>query len=194
MTLVLVLGDIHIPQRAADIPSKFRKLLVPGKIDKILCTGNVTDRATEEYLRSIAQEIHIVRGEFDERERVPLLSQRIVENGLEGTDADALSIGLINGHYLVPANGDVDTLAATARQMDVDVLVTGNTHRFEAYEEQGRFFINPGSITGGFSPLEPQPIPSFVLMEIKALDVVAYVYQLVNDEVIVDRIEYRKSI
>ncbi|KAJ2582151.1 Vacuolar protein sorting-associated protein 29, partial [Coemansia sp. RSA 1797] len=67
MTLVLVLGDIHIPQRAADIPAKFRKLLVPGKIDKILCTGNLTDRATLEYLRSITPELYIVRGEFDDK-------------------------------------------------------------------------------------------------------------------------------
>ncbi|KAJ1775570.1 Vacuolar protein sorting-associated protein 29 [Coemansia sp. RSA 2167] len=78
--------------------------------------------------------------------------------------------------------------------MDVDVLVTGSTHRFEAYEEQGRFFINPGSVTGAFSPVEAEPIPSFVLMEMKmGQDVVAYVYQLVDDEVIVDRIEYHKS-
>ncbi|KAJ1775564.1 Vacuolar protein sorting-associated protein 29 [Coemansia sp. RSA 2167] len=71
--------------------------------------------------------------------------------------------------------------------MDVDVLVTGSTHRFEAYEEQG-------SVTGAFSPVEAEPIPSFVLMEMKmGQDVVAYVYQLVDDEVIVDRIEYHKS-
>ncbi|KAJ1756617.1 Vacuolar protein sorting-associated protein 29 [Coemansia sp. RSA 1807] len=186
MTLVLVLGDIHIPQRAADIPAKFRKLLVPGKIDKILCTGNLTDRATLEYLRSITPELYIVRGEFDDKAQNYPVSHRLMEEGL--------CVGLINGHYMVPAHGDVDTLAATARQMDVDVLVTGSTHRFEAYEEQGRFFINPGSVTGAFSPVEAEPIPSFVLMEMKmGQDVVAYVYQLVDDEVIVDRIEYHKS-
>ncbi|KAI7831063.1 hypothetical protein BX661DRAFT_92538 [Kickxella alabastrina] len=184
MTLILVLGDIHIPQRAADIPAKFRKLLVPGKIDQILCTGNLCDRATYEYLRSITPDLHIVRGEFDDKTQYPL-SIKVAQ--------DELTLGLVNGHYMVPSNGDVDTLAATARQMDVDVLVTGNTHRFEAYEEQGRFFINPGSVTGSFSPLEVAPIPSFVLMEVKMRMVVVYVYQLVNDEVVVDRIEYVKN-
>ncbi|KAJ2020541.1 Vacuolar protein sorting-associated protein 29 [Coemansia sp. RSA 2337] len=182
MTLILVVGDMHIPQRAADIPGKFRKLLVPGKIDQILCTGNLTDRATYEYLRNITPQVHVARGEYDDR-TFPI-SVRLEEQ--------ELTVGLVNGHLMVPG-GDVDTLAATARLMDVDVLVTGNTHRFEAYEEQGRFFINPGSITGAYSPLEMQSIPSFVLMEVKLRHVVAYVYQLVNDEVVVDRIEYKKE-
>ncbi|KAJ2493674.1 Vacuolar protein sorting-associated protein 29 [Coemansia sp. RSA 2050] len=183
MTLLLVVGDMHIPQSAADIPTKFRKLLVPGKIDQILCTGNLTDRATYEYLRNITPTVHVARGSYDDRS-FPV-SVRIEEQGL--------GVGLVNGHLMVP-NGDVDTLAATARLMDVDVLVTGNTHRFEAYEEQGRFFINPGSITGACSALEvQQSIPSFVLMEVKLRHVVAYVYQLVNDEVVVDRIEYNKE-
>ncbi|KAJ2156349.1 Vacuolar protein sorting-associated protein 29 [Coemansia sp. RSA 552] len=183
MTLVLVLGDLHIPQRAADIPSKFRKLLVPGKIDQIVCTGNVTDKATLEYLRSITPAVDVVRGEYDGR-------------GLPASlrfEAGGLAVGVLSGYQMVPANGDVDALAAAARQLDVDVLVTGSTHRFEAYEEQGRFFINPGSITGAFSPLEPRPIPSFVLMEMKPRQqLVAYVYQLVGGEVVVDRIEYSK--
>ncbi|KAJ2553660.1 Vacuolar protein sorting-associated protein 29, partial [Coemansia sp. RSA 1933] len=176
--------------RAADIPAKFRKLLVPGKIDRILCTGNVTDTATLEYLRSISAEVSVARGEFDERGNSSSNSSHQHAISVR-TEDQGLSIGLINGHYLVPGNGDVDTLAAAARQMDVDVLVSGSTHRFEAYEEQGRFFINPGSITGAFSPLEPNAVPSFVLMEVKpGPAVVAYVYQLVADDVVVDRIEY----
>ncbi len=39
------------------------------------------------------------------------------------------------------------------RQLDVDILVTGHTHSFEAYEYQGKFFINPGSATGSYGPL-----------------------------------------
>ncbi|KAI8323969.1 vacuolar protein sorting-associated protein 29-like protein [Martensiomyces pterosporus] len=184
MVLVLVLGDIHIPQRAADIPAKFRKLLVPGKIQQIVCTGNVCDRATFEYLRSVSPNLHIARGEFDDDTNTWPTSVVLQHEDIK--------IGVVHGHQLVPSNGDVDTLAAAARQMDVDVLLSGNTHRFEAYEEQGKFFINPGSITGAFSPQEPSPIPSFVLMDVKQGQVIAYVYQLVNDDVSVDRIEYKK--
>lgn len=66
MVLVLVIGDLHIPHRIHDLPSKFKKLLVPGKIQQILCTGNVCDRETYEYLRTVAADVHVVRGDYDE--------------------------------------------------------------------------------------------------------------------------------
>jgi vacuolar protein sorting-associated protein 29 len=66
MVLVLVIGDLHIPHRIHDLPSKFKKLLVPGKIQQILCTGNVCDRETYDYLRTVAADVHVVRGDYDE--------------------------------------------------------------------------------------------------------------------------------
>jgi vacuolar protein sorting-associated protein 29 len=68
-----------------------------------------------------------------------------------------LKVGLIHGHQVIPW-GDPDSLGVVARQMDVDVLISGNTHKFEAYEYEGAFFINPGSITGAFNG--PQGYPS----------------------------------
>ena len=38
-----------------------------------------------------------------------------------------IRIGIIHGHQVVP-NGDLDSLSSIARQMDVDVLVSGHTH------------------------------------------------------------------
>ena len=64
--LVLVIGDLHVPHRIHDLPAKFKKLLVPGKIQQILCTGNVCDRETYEYLRTVAADVHVVRGDYDE--------------------------------------------------------------------------------------------------------------------------------
>lgn len=141
---MLVIGDLHIPNRAADLPAKFKRLLVrptwrepisrgpetltrhpslltlthvslrptlalsvssdicvlirrsgtrsvflvlsneggvegwadnhglvrsslpAGKIQSILCTGNVCDAETHEYLQSIAPEVHVVKGDSDE--------------------------------------------------------------------------------------------------------------------------------
>ena len=54
MVLVLVIGDMHIPHRAADLPKKFKALLQPGKIQHVLCTGNVVDKLTYDYLRTLA--------------------------------------------------------------------------------------------------------------------------------------------
>lgn len=80
MVLVLVLGDLHIPHRTHDLPPKFKKLLAPaGKISQVLCTGNVCDRETLEYLRGIVTgggggggdgagmgEVYVVKGDYDE--------------------------------------------------------------------------------------------------------------------------------
>lgn len=61
-------------------------------------------------------------------------------------------IGLIHGHQVVPW-GDEEALALVQRQLDVDILISGHTHRFEAYEHENKFYINPGSATGAYSYL-----------------------------------------
>ena len=63
-----------------------------------------------------------------------------------------LSIGLIHGHQILP-NGNQDALHAVARKANVDVLISGATHVFEAYEYLQTLFINPGSITGAYTTL-----------------------------------------
>ena len=50
--------------------------------------------------------------------------------------------------------GDKETLAMLQRQLDVDVLIHGHTHEFEAFEVNNKYFINPGSVTGAFNPLK----------------------------------------
>jgi putative phosphoesterase len=42
-----------------------------------------------------------------------------------------IRIGVIHGHQCVPT-GDLDSLSAIARQMDVDVLISGHTHKYVA--------------------------------------------------------------
>lgn len=67
---------------------------------------------------------------------------------------------------------DSDSLLIEARRLDCDVLLWGGTHRFEAYELEGKFFVNPGSATGAISSgwwaEGESPVPSFVLMDVSA--------------------------
>ena len=37
----LIIGDIHIPQRASSIHELFKELLLPNKMQYVLCPGNV---------------------------------------------------------------------------------------------------------------------------------------------------------
>lgn len=79
MVLVLVVGDLHIPHRASGLSPKFKKLLVPGKIQHILCTGNLCNKESYDYLKSLASDVHIVRGDFDENATYP--EQKVVTVG-----------------------------------------------------------------------------------------------------------------
>ncbi|KAI9796873.1 MAG: Vacuolar protein sorting-associated protein 29 [Piccolia ochrophora] len=186
--LVLVLGDLFIPDRAA-----FKKLLTPGKIGQILCLGNLTDKETYDFLRSIAPDLQIVKGDFDV-EAPNLALSRIVTHG-------SLRIGFTHGHTIIPP-GDSESLLIAARQMDVDVLLWGGTHKFEAYELEGKFFVNPGSATGALSTGwwadGEEPTPSFCLMDVQGDVLVLYVYQLKTDEkgadsVSVEKVSFRKN-
>ena len=62
-------------------------------------------------------------------------------------------VGLCHGHQVVPW-GDTESLAILQRQLDVDILITGHTHKFEAFEHESKFFINPGSATGAYNALD----------------------------------------
>ncbi|CAG9770737.1 unnamed protein product [Ceutorhynchus assimilis] len=181
--LVLVLGDLHIPHRCSSLPAKFKKLLVPGRIQHILCTGNLCTKESYDYLKTLAVDVHVVRGDFDDNLNYP--EQKVVTVG-------QFRIGLSHGHQVVPW-GDPEALALIQRQLDVDILISGHTHKFEAYEHENKFYINPGSATGSYNALDSTITPSFVLMDIQNTTVVTYVYQLVGDDVKVERIEYKKN-
>lgn len=181
---------------------QFKKLLTPGKIGQILCLGNLTDRETYEYLRTIAPDLQLVKGDFDIENPYPSSSSPNPSSVAGASSASSssssttsiplskvithgsLRIGFTHGHTIIP-QGDADALLIAARQMDVDVLLWGGTHRFEAYELEGKFFVNPGSGTGAMSTGwgwgaggggekggeegEEEAVPSFCLMDVSLL-------------------------
>mmetsp|Transcript_21529 Transcript_21529/g.36934 ORF Transcript_21529/g.36934 Transcript_21529/m.36934 type:complete len:195 (-) Transcript_21529:567-1151(-) len=183
MVLVLLIGDLHIPHRVADLPPKFKSLLVPGKIQHIISTGNLCTKEVHDYLKSLANDVHIVKGDFDEMSSYP--ESKVVNIG-------QFKIGICHAHQIIPW-GDPETLAHLQRQLDVDVLVTGHTHKFKAYEYEKKFIINPGSATGAYSPLSKDIMPTFALMDIQGSLAVTYVYELHGDEVKIEKIEFAKA-
>jgi len=117
--LVLILGDLHIPHRASAIPAPLKKMLVPDRMQHVLCTGNACTKSVLEYLKTIAPNVHAVKGDFDEIDG--LVEERVVQIG-------QFKIGLCHGHTVVPW-GDLDSLSVVRRKLDVDILVTGHTHK-----------------------------------------------------------------
>ncbi|KRY26619.1 Vacuolar protein sorting-associated protein 29, partial [Trichinella spiralis] len=136
--LVLVLGDAHIPHRCAALPKQFRRMLLPNKIQHILCTGNLCTKEQFDFLKSLASDVHVVKGDFDEDSDNQ--ETKVVTVG-------QFRIGLCHGHQLVPW-GDFQVIEMLRRKLNVDIMITGNTHKLETYERDGIYYINPGSITG----------------------------------------------
>lgn len=162
--LTLLIGDFHIPERVIEVPSKFKKLLAPNpqqipsnnKISKVLCLGNITNSIeTLKFLHNLSPEFHLVRGEYDD---AVIMNQHLTRLDKSASNipfhktliVDNLRIGFTNGYQIIPKN-DPLSLLTLARELNVDILVWGGTHKVEAYTLDGKFFINPGSATGAFS-------------------------------------------
>lgn len=193
MVLVLCIGDLHVPHRTTDLPAKFRKLLVPGKIQHVLCTGDLVTKESYDYLRSLCANpggnVHVVHGQYDNLTGVPGNGETFPET--RTVQVGEFSIGVVHGHQIVPW-GDVNALAACARKLGVDVLVSGHTCVFSSHKVGDRLLLNPGSATGAPSFENENPNPSFVLMDVNGAALVAYVYELVDGDVKVDKIEFSK--
>ena len=60
--------------------------------------------------------------------------------------------GMMHGHQIVPW-GDINAISAVQRKLNVDMMITGHTHECSIEEMDGKWIINPGSITGAFNNL-----------------------------------------
>ena len=144
--LVLVLGDLHIPHRAIEIPEQFQKMLQPNK--KIQRSFSITNFITFNLYKGIILTYFtvifyfyivdilctgelITTEQYDDLKRI---SPNIhVVRGQYDDDIyaeskvimiGAFKIGLIHGHQILPWL-DNKALAITQREMDVDILITG---------------------------------------------------------------------
>lgn len=64
--LLMVLGDLHVPQRSLFLPPCFKRLLKTDKIKRVICTGNVGSNEMLEVLNDISPSLHIVQGDYDD--------------------------------------------------------------------------------------------------------------------------------
>jgi vacuolar protein sorting-associated protein 29 len=135
--LVLVMGDQHIPHRASKIPAPFKRMLVPNRMQHVICTGNLSSEQFEE-IRSLAPNLHMVAGDYDDAAGMGLVfpETRVVKVG-------AFRIGVVHGHQILPWKSP-EALARMRRKLNVDILVSGHTHQNEVVlHEEGHCYINP---------------------------------------------------
>ena len=160
--LILIMGDVHIPSRIDAIPEDIKNLLNSnkGKFTRVICTGDFGTEETLAWLKSLlpkAKEwnFNCVKNDFQETDLSFPDTLCLKSNDFK--------IGIINGYQIVPW-GDLTALSALSKQMECDILISGFTHLRGVYHFEGKWFINPGTITGAFSPLTNNPKPSFMLL------------------------------
>ena len=182
--LVLVVGDMFVPQRTPDIDEQFKTILIPNKIQHVLSLGNIGSRESYDWLKSLSNDFHTVKGDFDEGD-IP--EKKVVQIG-------EFKIGMIHGHQVLPW-GDLDSLTNVQRELGCDILLSGHTHQIDIKVKDKKFYINPGSISGAFSHLIADPNPSFILMVLQGEEAIIYSYILndKNEKFELSKIEFSKG-
>ena len=173
MSLVLLIGDLHIPHRAVDVPAKFKELLPAGRFAHVLCTGNLCDKETLDWIRSLTSDAHVVKGPFDTDQS--FLEAKVVTIA-------GWKFGLTNGYQIVPM-GDQQSWVDVAKMLDCDVLVCGYSHISAVLSSDGKFCINPGSASGAYNTLSSTVTPSFCVLAVNTAEITVYVYHLTDDKV-----------
>ena len=182
--LVLVVGDMFLPQRSPDINEQFKSILTPNKVQHVLCLGNIGNQETYDWLKSLSKDFHIVKGDFDQEEAP---EKKVIQIG-------DFNIGLIHGHQVLPW-GDLDSLGMIQRSLGCDIMISGHTHKTNVIVKDNILYINPGSFTGAFSPLIEDTIPSFILMVLTGDEAIVYLYTLNdrNKKFEVNKYDYKKG-
>ena len=182
--LVLVVGDMFLPQRSPDINEQFKAILTPNKVQHVLCLGNIGNQETYDWLKSLSKDFHIVKGDFDQDDAP---EKKMIQIG-------DFNIGLIHGHQVLPW-GDLESLGMVQRSLGCDILISAHTHKTNVVVKDNILYINPGSFSGAFSPLIEDTIPSFVLMVLTGDEAIVYLYTLSDrsKKFEVNKYDYKKG-
>lgn len=102
--LILVANELNIPMQSSGLPLQFKKLLQPNKLDGIIILGQMNDKITLDYFRSLCDKVII---------------------GASGSTImlDRFKVGLVS---------DTQTMSykLTARKLDVDILLIAGPKRW----------------------------------------------------------------
>lgn len=131
--LIGLISDTHIPDRAKILPQNVIDAF--KDVDLILHTGDLTSPRVIEELERIAP-VMAVQGNMDRVNGIDLPKAKKLE-------AEGLKIGMVHGE--VYPRADTQQLVYLAKELDVDILVSGHSHQPKIEKKDGVLLINPGS-------------------------------------------------
>lgn len=131
--LIGLISDTHIPDRAKEIPEKVFEAF--DNVDLILHAGDLTSPKVIEDLEKIAP-VMAIQGNMDRANGIDLPKAKVIE-------AEGLKIGVVHGE--VYPRADSDQLLYLAKELNVDILVSGHSHQPKIEQKEGTLLLNPGS-------------------------------------------------
>lgn len=131
--LIGLISDTHIPDRAKEIPQKVIDAF--KDVDLILHAGDLTSMKVIEELEKIAPTI-VIQGNMDRINGIDPPKTKVIT-------AEDLKIGLVHGE--VYPRADTQQLLYIAKQLQVDILVSGHSHQPKIEQIEGVLLLNPGS-------------------------------------------------
>ena len=131
--LIGLISDTHIPDRAKILPQNVIDAF--EDVDLILHAGDLTSPRVIEELERIAP-VMAVQGNMDRVNGIDLPKAKKLE-------AEGLKIGMVHGE--VYPRADTQQLVYLAKELDVDILVSGHSHQPKIEKKDGVLLINPGS-------------------------------------------------
>lgn len=152
--LIGLISDTHIPDRAKIVPQKVFDAF--DGVDLILHAGDLTSLKVIDELEQIAPVIAI-QGNMDRVNGIDLPIAKVLE-------VEDLKVGIAHGE--VYPRADTQQLVYLAKELDVDILVSGHSHQPKIEQSEGVLLLNPGS------PVVPRLADRTVmLLEIKNKEV-----------------------
>ena len=133
--LIGLISDTHIPDRARELPKNVISSF--ENVDLILHAGDLTSTKVIDELEQIAPTIAIQEN-MDRVAGIVLPNAKVIE-------VEGLKIGIAHGE--VYPRADTQQLLYLAKQLDVDILVTGHSHQPKIEQVEGVLLLNPGSPT-----------------------------------------------
>ena len=131
--LIGLISDTHIPDRARQIPEKVLQSF--ENVDLIIHAGDLTTMDVINKLEETAPVVAI-QGNMDRVAGLDLPKARVIE-------WDGVKIGVAHGE--VYPRADTQQLLYLAKQLDVNILVTGHSHQPKIEQVEDVLLLNPGS-------------------------------------------------
>ena len=131
--LIGLISDTHIPDRARVLPQNVLDAF--SDVDLILHAGDLTSPRVLDELEQIAP-VMAIQGNMDRVNGIDLPKAKVIE-------VEDLKIGLIHGE--VYPRADSDQLVYLAKELEVDILVSGHSHQPKIEQKEGILLLNPGS-------------------------------------------------